>query len=52
MTGALRFLRSSWFLTGIGVALLCILLWLLGPLWSVLDNVWVLVALTVLIVAL
>ena len=52
MDAVLRFLRSSWFLTGIGAVLLCALLWFLGPLWSVLDSLWVPVALTVLIVAL
>lgn len=51
MAGLLRVLGSRWFLTGIGAALICVLLWLLGPLWSVLESLWVLIALTVLVVA-
>lgn len=50
MAGILRILGSRWVLTGIGAALVCVLLWLLGPLWSVLDELWVLIALTVLLV--
>ncbi len=52
MAAVLGFLGSRWFLTGIGVALLCVLLWLLGPLWAVLDNTWVLAGITAALVVL
>ena len=38
MEAFLRWLRSRWLLTGIGTALLAVLVWMLGPLWSPLAD--------------
>lgn len=40
MRAVLRFLGSRWFLSFIGVALLCVLVWLFGPFLSFLES-WI-----------
>jgi type VI secretion system protein ImpL len=51
MTAVLVFLRSRWFLSFLGTALLALLVWLFGPLWSALEGWGVRLALIVLMLA-
>ncbi len=47
----LAFFGSRWFLSFVGAALLALLLWLFGPLWSALEGWGIRLALIVLIIA-
>jgi len=51
MGAVLSFLTSRWFLTGIGAALLAMLVWFLGPLLSWLDD-WIIRLAIVLVIVL
>jgi type VI secretion system protein ImpL len=50
MEALLRILGSRWFLTGIGAFLLCLLIWLFGPLWQPLESLWLLIPVIVAVI--
>lgn len=52
MDALLRIVGSRWFLTGIGAALVCLLLWLFGALWQPLESLWLLLLLMAVVVGL
>ena len=51
MRAVLRFLRSRWFLSFVGVALLAILIWLFGPFLSFLED-WIVRAIVIVVMLL
>lgn len=50
MQAMIRALGSRWFLTGIGAVLLCLLIWLFGPLWQPLEATWLLILLMAVVI--